>query len=96
MNQSDFEADLRREGYEVFYGGLKAGEVNLDHSHDWHARVPRRRDRGCGAGLVRWPSSAVSLWRMQAVPHRDQRRIDAERTDDRSYGSGKNRRTSRS
>lgn len=39
MNQSDFEADLRREGYEVFYGGLKAGEVNPDHSHDWHARI---------------------------------------------------------
>jgi hypothetical protein len=32
MNQCDFEADLRREDYEVFYGGLKAGEVNLDHS----------------------------------------------------------------
>jgi quercetin dioxygenase-like cupin family protein len=39
MNQSDFEADLRREGYQVFYGGLKAGEVNTEHSHDWHARV---------------------------------------------------------
>jgi len=39
MNQSDFETDLRREGYQVFYGGLKAGEVNSDHSHDWHARV---------------------------------------------------------
>jgi quercetin dioxygenase-like cupin family protein len=39
MNQSDFEADLRREGYQVFYGGLKAGEVNPDHTHDWDARV---------------------------------------------------------
>ena len=39
MNQSDFEADLRREGYQIFYGGLKAGEVNPDHSHAWHARV---------------------------------------------------------
>ena len=39
MNQADFEADLRREGYQVFYGGLKAGEVNDDHSHDWDARV---------------------------------------------------------
>ena len=28
MNQSDFEADLRREGYQIFYGGLRAGEVN--------------------------------------------------------------------
>ena len=39
MNQADFAADLRREGYQVFYGGLKAGEVNDDHSHDWDARV---------------------------------------------------------
>jgi quercetin dioxygenase-like cupin family protein len=39
MNQRDFEADLRRERYQVFYGGLKAGEVNTEHSHDWHARV---------------------------------------------------------
>ena len=39
MNQSDFEADLRREGYQIFYGGLRAGEVNPDHSHAWHARV---------------------------------------------------------
>ena len=39
MNQSEFEADLRREGYQVFYGGLPAGAVNADHSHDWDARV---------------------------------------------------------
>ena len=39
MNQSDFETDLRREGYQVFYGGSKAGEVNGDHTHDWDARV---------------------------------------------------------
>ena len=39
MNQADFEADLRREGYEVFYGGLRAGEVNADHTHAWDARV---------------------------------------------------------
>ena len=39
MNQSEFEADLRREGYEVFYGGLRAGEINPDHAHDWDARV---------------------------------------------------------
>jgi quercetin dioxygenase-like cupin family protein len=39
MNQSEFEADLRREGYEVFYGGMGAGHVNPDHSHDWDARV---------------------------------------------------------
>ena len=39
MNESDFEADLRRQGYQVFYGGVKAGEVNAEHSHDWDARV---------------------------------------------------------
>jgi quercetin dioxygenase-like cupin family protein len=39
MNQSDFEADLRRQGYQVFYGGLRPGEVNVDHTHDWDARV---------------------------------------------------------
>jgi quercetin dioxygenase-like cupin family protein len=39
MKQSDFEAALRREGYEVVYGGMKAGEANADHSHDWEARV---------------------------------------------------------
>jgi quercetin dioxygenase-like cupin family protein len=39
MNQSEFEADLRREGYQVFYGGLGANQVNSDHTHDWHARV---------------------------------------------------------
>jgi quercetin dioxygenase-like cupin family protein len=39
MNQSEFEADLRREGYQIFYGGLKAGDVNPDHTHDWDARV---------------------------------------------------------
>src|SRR5260370_24572515 len=39
MNQREFEADLRRQGYEVFYGGLQAGMVNPDHAHDWDARV---------------------------------------------------------
>jgi quercetin dioxygenase-like cupin family protein len=39
MNQSEFEADLRRQGYQVFYGGLQAGVVNPDHTHDWDARV---------------------------------------------------------
>jgi quercetin dioxygenase-like cupin family protein len=39
MNQSDFEADLRREGYQIFYGGMKAGEEIADHSHEWDARV---------------------------------------------------------
>jgi quercetin dioxygenase-like cupin family protein len=39
MDQSQFEADLRRQGYEVFYGGMQAGTVNPDHAHDWDARV---------------------------------------------------------
>ena len=39
MNQREFEAELRREGYQIFYGGLKAGEVNPEHAHDWDARV---------------------------------------------------------
>ena len=39
MNQSEFEADLTREGYQVFYGGLRANETNAEHTHDWHARV---------------------------------------------------------
>ena len=39
MNQSEFEAELQREGYQVFYGGLQAGMVNSDHAHDWDARV---------------------------------------------------------
>ena len=39
MNQSEFEADLKREGYDVFYGGLRAGHAAPDHTHDWHARV---------------------------------------------------------
>jgi quercetin dioxygenase-like cupin family protein len=39
MNQIEFEADLKREGYEVLYGGSRAGCSNPDHTHDWHARV---------------------------------------------------------
>ena len=39
MNQSEFETDLQRQGYQVFYGGLQAGMVNPDHAHDWDARV---------------------------------------------------------
>ena len=39
MTQSKFEAELRRDGYQIFYGGLKAGEMNPDHAHEWDARV---------------------------------------------------------
>ena len=39
MNQSEFEADLAREGYQIFYGGLRADQNNPEHGHDWDARV---------------------------------------------------------
>jgi quercetin dioxygenase-like cupin family protein len=39
MNQSEFETELRRDGYDIFYGGLKAGDVNSEHAHGWDARV---------------------------------------------------------
>jgi quercetin dioxygenase-like cupin family protein len=39
MNQSEFEAELKHEGYDVYYGGLRPDQVNPDHTHDWHARV---------------------------------------------------------
>jgi quercetin dioxygenase-like cupin family protein len=39
MNQREFEAELRRAGYQIFYGGLKPGEINPEHAHDWDARV---------------------------------------------------------
>jgi quercetin dioxygenase-like cupin family protein len=39
VNRSEFEADMRREGYEVFYGGLQAKTTNPEHAHDWNARI---------------------------------------------------------
>jgi quercetin dioxygenase-like cupin family protein len=39
MDQAAFEADLRREGYEVFYGGLPPNQHNPEHGHGWDARV---------------------------------------------------------
>jgi quercetin dioxygenase-like cupin family protein len=39
MNQNEFEAELRRDGYQIFYGGLSASTVNPEHAHDWDARV---------------------------------------------------------
>jgi quercetin dioxygenase-like cupin family protein len=39
MNQSEFEAELRRDGYQIVYNGFRPGEVNADHSHDWDARL---------------------------------------------------------
>jgi quercetin dioxygenase-like cupin family protein len=39
MNQSEYEAGLKREGYGVYFGGLKPNEANAEHSHDWHAKI---------------------------------------------------------
>ena len=39
MNRSDFEADLLREGYQIYYGGQRAIEATPEHGHDWDARV---------------------------------------------------------
>jgi quercetin dioxygenase-like cupin family protein len=39
MNLGEFEADLRRNGYEVFYGGFAAGQINPDHRHAWDASL---------------------------------------------------------
>ncbi|HEV2301587.1 MAG TPA: cupin domain-containing protein [Stellaceae bacterium] len=39
MNQSEFEAEVRLQGYQVFYGGFQAGTVNPDHAHGWDARI---------------------------------------------------------
>lgn len=39
MDPIAFEADLRRQGYEVFYGGMPPGTVNTGHAHEWDARV---------------------------------------------------------
>jgi len=39
MTQNEFEADLKREGYTVFYGGLRANQENPEHGHPWDARV---------------------------------------------------------
>lgn len=39
MNHPDFEAALHREGYKVFYGGIKPGVQKPEHSHTFDARV---------------------------------------------------------
>jgi len=39
MSRNEFEADLVREGYQVFYGGLRANETIPEHGHAWDARV---------------------------------------------------------
>jgi quercetin dioxygenase-like cupin family protein len=39
MEQSLFETELKRDGYEVRYGGMAAGMTNPEHAHDFDARV---------------------------------------------------------
>ena len=39
MNREEFEADLLREGYRVFYNGFRANEVLPEHGHEWDARL---------------------------------------------------------
>lgn len=53
MNQSEFEADPRREGYPVFFGGLKAGMTNDAHAHDFDARVMYSAARSPSPGTAR-------------------------------------------
>ena len=39
MNQSEFESDLVREGYQVVYGGYPPNHNNAEHGHGWDARL---------------------------------------------------------
>jgi len=39
MNRVEFEADLRREGYEIREGEIKPNEHHAAHTHDFDARV---------------------------------------------------------
>ena len=39
MNRAEFEADLRREGYEVREGGIDPNIHRPAHAHDFDARV---------------------------------------------------------
>ena len=39
MKQTDFESELRREGYRVVHGGQPPGHTVPDHAHDFDARV---------------------------------------------------------
>ncbi len=39
MHRAEFEADLRREGYEVREGEIKPNEHRGAHTHDFDARV---------------------------------------------------------
>ena len=39
MKREEFEAELARDGYQLFYGGLRANEALPEHGHDWDARI---------------------------------------------------------
>jgi mannose-6-phosphate isomerase-like protein (cupin superfamily) len=39
MNRTDFEADVRREGYEVREGEIKPNEHREAHTHEFDARL---------------------------------------------------------
>ena len=39
MTRDEFEADLLKQGYGVFYGGFRAGLENPEHTHPWDARL---------------------------------------------------------
>jgi mannose-6-phosphate isomerase-like protein (cupin superfamily) len=39
MNRAEFEADLRREGYEIREGEIKPNEHRGAHTHEFDARV---------------------------------------------------------
>lgn len=39
MNQSEFEAGLLREGYQVVYSGFPPNQNNPEHTHEWDARL---------------------------------------------------------
>jgi mannose-6-phosphate isomerase-like protein (cupin superfamily) len=39
MNRTEFEADLRREGYEIRGGEIKPDEHRAAHAHDFDARL---------------------------------------------------------
>ena len=39
MTREQFESELKRDGYEVNYGGFRANEERPVHGHPWDARV---------------------------------------------------------
>lgn len=39
MNRAEFEADARREGYDIREGEIKPNVHSTPHTHDWDARL---------------------------------------------------------